>query len=129
MKCFIIFDDDNYIVSVKSASDGVYDLPDDIDFNYLNCYYLSDGKFLFDENKKALVDDDDSKRVEIEDLKKKLNETDYIFAQELEEITGLNNPLTFITDCIAILIKYSQIYKEAITNRKKWRARIKELGG
>ena len=129
MRCFIIFDDDNYIMSIKSASDGPYSLPADLDLNYLNCYYLSEDKFLLDENKKKKVIEENSNQSEIEDLKKKLNETDYIFAHELEEITALNNPLTFVTDLIAILVRYSIKYKETIANRIKWRKRIEELGG
>lgn len=127
MRAFVIFDDDNYIVSVKTAIDGPYELPDDFDFNYLNCYYLSEGKFLFDEEKKSKIEVDDSKKDEIEDLKKKLADTDYIFAEYCEEVLALNNPLTWIADVIKINLKYINQYSGIIKKRAEWRARIKEL--
>lgn len=128
MKAFIIFDENNYIMSLKTASDGVYDI-DELDLKYINCYYLSQGKLLLDENKKAEIEKEDSDHDEIEDLKKKLNETDYIMAQWAEEILSLNNPLTWITDVIKINSAYIKKYAEALKNRKTWRERIKELGG
>ena len=127
MRCFIIFDDQNYIMSVKTASDGVYELPDDVDFNYLNCYYLSEDEFLFDEEKKQRIIETDDKKNEIESLQKKLDETDHIFVQYIEDVIALDNPLTWISDVIKLNVSYLKQYKDIIKQRAEWRARIKEL--
>ena len=127
MRANLILDQNNYILTLKQAIDGEYAVPDDIDFDYLNCYQLSGEEFIFDEEKAQKIKDDDSKRNEIEDLKKKLNDSDYIMARYSEEILALDNPLTWISDVIKINIKYRSLYLEALKNRKIWRNRIEEL--
>ena len=127
MRANLTLDQNNYILTLKQAIDGEYAVPDDIDFDYLNCYQLSGEEFIFDEEKAQKTKDDDSKRNEIEDLKKKLNDSDYIMARYSEEILALDNPLTWISDVIKINIKYRSLYLEALKNRKIWRNRIEEL--
>lgn len=127
MRANLTLDQNNYILTLKQAIDGEYAVPDDIDFDYLNCYQLSGEEFIFDEEKAQKIKDDDSKRNEIEDLKKKLNDSDYIMARYSEEILALDNPLTWISDVIKINIKYRSLYLEALKNRKIWRNRIEEL--
>ena len=127
MRANLTLDQNNYILTLKQAIDGEYVVPDDIDFDYLNCYQLSGEEFIFDEEKAQKTKDDDSKRNEIEDLKKKLNDSDYIMARYSEEILALDNPLTWISDVIKINIKYRSLYLEALKNRKIWRNRIEEL--
>ena len=127
MRANLTLDQNNYILTLKQAIDGEYVVPDDIDFDYLNCYQLSGEEFIFDEEKAQKIKDDDSKRNEIEDLKKKLNDSDYIMARYSEEILALDNPLTWISDVIKINIKYRSLYLEALKNRKIWRNRIEEL--
>lgn len=96
----------------------------------LFAYKLSGQELIFDQTRydeitKAKEDFADNK--EINELQKKLNETDYIVARAFEEVMALNNPLTWIKDVIAIMVKYSKKYKETIDNRSIWRARIEEL--
>lgn len=126
-------DADRYIVSVShTKEDNVeIDLPS-LDLHYLNAYKLIDSEIILDEVKKAELIAEETRRhaeAEIRELKQKLNETDYIFSQELEEITALSNPVTFIADFIKILVSYSSKYKDIISNRKAWRDRIEELEG
>lgn len=128
MKYGFITDENNYVVSIYEEPDGI-ELPENFDFAFLSCYQFIDDEIILDEEMKNEIERKRSDEKEIFELKQKLNESDYIFAEELEEITALSNPLTFVTDLIAILIKYSSKYKEVIINRKKWRERIKELGG
>ena len=102
-------------------------------FVLYNCYYIvrdeDNYEFVLDEEKVAEVNQKTSDSNEIEDLQKKLNETDYIFAKYCEELLSLNNPLTWVTDVIKLNVKYMQLYAETIKNRKQWRERIEELGG
>lgn len=64
---------------------------------------------------------------EINELQKRLDDTDYIIARAFEEVLALTNPLTFVTDVLAIMLKYSKMYRETLALRKVWRARIEEL--
>ena len=127
MKANLTLDQNNYILTLKTAIDGEYDVPDDINLDFINCYQLVDGEFVFDEDKYNEVKGQDDVNEEIEDLEKKLNSTDYIIARWGEELVSLDNPLTWIADVISINRKYRNMYLEALRNRKIWRARIEEL--
>ena len=127
MKANLTLDQNNYILTLKTAIDGEYDVPDDINLDFINCYQLVDGEFVFDEDKYNEVKGQDGVNEEIEDLEKKLNSTDYIIARWGEELVSLDNPLTWIADVISINRKYRNMYLEALRNRKIWRARIEEL--
>lgn len=97
-----------------------------------NAYKLGKNKLIFDEERyqqilaeKQYIAD----QKEIGVLQQKLNETDYIMAQWVEEIMSLENRLTWIIDAIAVSFKYMGKYRETIQNRKTWRERIRELRG
>ena len=131
MRCNIVFDDDYNIVSIKCAINGEYILPDNFDFSHINCYHIvRDGEnyeFILDEDKVEETNQQNANSNEIEDLQKKLNNSDYIIAQAFEEVLALNNPLTFVTDIIRIMVRYSTQYAEMLANRREWRNRIEEL--
>lgn len=126
-------DENNYVLSIAHTphDDVALDLSK-VELKYLNAYQYIGGKLVLDSAKKEeMIAEEVQRNVEgeISELKQKLNETDYIFAQEVEEINGLSNPVTFISDFIKILVSYSSKYKDVISNRKAWRERIKELEG
>lgn len=129
MKAHIETDDNLYLTVCLGDPNGEIEIPDDFDFNFFQCYRLIEGQLILDEEKKAMQIQKEENALEIKDLKKKLSGTDYIFTQEIEEISSLSNPVTFITDLIKILVSYSTKYKDIISNRKAWRDRIKELEG
>lgn len=133
MKYTVNLDENNYILSISHTlnDDTEIDLSL-LDTQYLNAYRLINSEIILDEARKAELVAEEIRRnasAEISDLKQKLSETDYIFAQEVEEISSLSNPVTFISDLIKILVSYSTKYKDIISNRKAWRDRIKELEG
>lgn len=133
MKYTVNLDKNNYILSISHTlnDDTEIDLSL-LDTQYLNAYRLINSEIILDEVKKTELIAEETRKnteTEINELKQKLNETDYIFSQELEEITALSNPVTFIADFIKILVSYSTKYKDIISNRKAWRDRIKELEG
>ena len=68
-----------------------------------------------------------AKETEIESLKESLAQTDYIVAEAFENVLSLDNPVTFISDFIKILLQYNSKYATVIANRKIWRDRIEEL--
>lgn len=128
MRANVLFDDDDYIICFKQASDGDYELPD-MNLGCINCYHLVDGEIVLDQEKADSVLTENNNRNEIQILQKKLNNTDYIVARAFEEVLSLNNPLTFVADIIKIMVKYSAEYKTQLVERKTWRARIEELQG
>lgn len=128
MRAKIDFDENNYIKRFVTDGNGEYVIDEEtFDFEHLFCYRLVDDELVLDLDKVQQQDEDDNKKLEIFDLKKHLNETDYITARCFEEIMGLDNKITFIADFIAILVKYSKQYKEVLAERKQWRERIEEL--
>lgn len=129
MKAHIETDENFYLTVCLGDPNGEVELPDDFDFNFFQCYRLIEGQLILDEEKKAMQIQKEENALEIKDLKKKLSGTDYIFTQEIEEISSLSNPVTFVADLIKILVSYSTKYKDIISNRKAWRDRIKELEG
>lgn len=126
-------DENKYILSISHTKNDNVDIDISLlDFRYLNAYRLINSEIILDEEKKAQMVEEEQKRAdedEIADLEQKLNSTDYIFARELEEITALSNPITFVADVIKTLVAYASKYKDVIANRKAWRERIEELRG
>ena len=124
-------DKDNFILSLAHTSNDNVDIDvEKIDMKYLNAYQILNGIVTLNEEKKAEMieaEEQAEKDEEIAELEKNLNDTDYIMARMVEEIMALNNPLTFITDIIKIFANYATKYKDALADRKTWRARIEEL--
>lgn len=133
MKYTVYVDASGYVTSItQTGRDFVelnledYDLSD----GRIRAYKLGRNKLIFDEQEYQNILNARQKaqdEAEIKDLEQKLNDTDYIMARITEELLGLNNPLTWITDVIKLNVKYTKQYAEAIANRKKWRERIEEL--
>ena len=101
-----------------------------IDMRYMNAYRLVEGQPVLDEEKKAEIvaeEQKEAKDTEIESLKKSLAETDYIVSETFENVLALDNPVTFISDFIKILVQFNSKYATVIANRKIWRDRIEEL--
>lgn len=124
-------DKDNFILSLAHTNNDNVEIDvEKIDMKYLNAYQILNGIVTLNEEKKAEMieaEEQAEKDEEIAELEKNLNDTDYIMARMVEEIMSLNNPLTFITDIIKIFANYATKYKDALANRKTWRARIEEL--
>ena len=62
---------------------------------------------------------------QIEELKSKLAETDYIAAKAIESIIGAKD----VVSLISTLKRISEEYAETLKNREEWRGRINELEG
>lgn len=126
MTARLVFNEEGYIERFFIGEEGLT-LPEDFDIRYVYCYHLVDGQLVLDESRKAAQIEKEMNKIEIEELKKQLSSTDFIFIQELEEISALDNPISFISDLIKILKSYTSTYKDVIADRKTWRDRIKEL--
>ena len=124
-------DKDNFVVSIAhTKNDSVEIDVSSIDMNHLSAYKLVGSDLVLDEERLAQIVEEEenrSKELEIEELKRKLTATDYIMAETFESIMSLNSSVTFIVDFIKILGDFKQKYSEAIANRKAWRQRIEEL--
>lgn len=129
----IKLDDDRYIMSISHTVNDDVDIDLSLlEVKYLNAYRYINSEIFLDEVKKAemiAAETKEEEEAEVADLKKKLADSDYIFAEELEAITSLSNPVTFITDFIKIIVEYATKYKDLIADRKSWRQRIEELEG
>ena len=130
------------LFTVKTDKDGFvlsisHTVNDDIEIDigtieplYLNAYKLVDGVLVLDEERKAEIiatEEQKEKEEEIAELKKNLNDTDYIVTETFEDIMSLDNSVTFIVDFIRIVKQFSTTYASVLANRKAWRERIKEL--
>ena len=126
-------DKDGYIVSIANGKNDSVDLDlSSLDLPHINAYKLLEGSAVLDADRLAeLVEQEERKAKddEIAQLKEMLNRTDYIMAETFESIMALNNPVTFISDFIKVLVDFRQQYADALANRKLWRQRIKELEG
>ena len=124
-------DTNNYVLSISHTGHDNIELNlETLELSYLSAYKLIDSNMILDiEKKKEIISQEEeaTKQKNIKELKKYLTDTDYITARAFEEVMALNNPLTFIADMIAILIKYSTQYKDVIAQRKIVRAEIEEL--
>jgi len=137
MKYEVVTDSNGYCVYIRHTGtkrDYVELNLDDYDFTNgrMAAYKLGKNELIFDNSKWSQINkvsEEENNKREIQTLKDRLLETDYIAAKWLEEIIALDNPLTWIRDIIAINIKYSKEYRDTIRKRKTWRQRIKELEG
>lgn len=137
MRYEVLTDRMNYVLSIKHTGtkrDFVELNLDDYDLSdgRINAYQLGKNTLIWDEqrwNDILAIRQKKADTEEINDLKGKLNDTDWIMAKWVEEILSLQNPLTWIADVIKINIKYMKEYSQTIADRKAWRERIEELGG
>ena len=124
-------DADKFILSIgHTANDDVEITNLDENKEYLTCCKLVGNLLVVDRDKKAEFD----AKIKIEEIEKRktelqtlLNESDYIIARTFEQIMSCTNPLTFITDIIAIITKFSAQYGEVIANRQTWRDELEAM--
>lgn len=96
----------------------------------LYAYKVGKDRLIFDEEEYQRLLDSKQKIIdgkEIIELKQKLTDSDYIVSRAFEEVMQLTNPLTWVTDCLKITLKYAKKYKETIELRANYRKRIEEL--
>lgn len=124
-------DKDNFVLSISHTSEDSIEIDiDAIDPAYLNAYELVGKKLILNTDRKTEIESqrqEEAKQTEIESLKKSLADSDYIIAETFENVIALNNPVTFISDFIKILVQFKSKYSDVIANRKIWRDRIEEL--
>ena len=125
----ITLDEDNYITSIShTANDDVELDLEKIELVYLNAYQYIDGVLSFDEKKKAQImeENEQADRFEqIEELYAQLKQSDEDLLEFIEELFSLKNPLTFISDMIALMKNYATL----VATRQDIRQQIKQLGG
>lgn len=99
-----------------------YDLTED----RIYAYKLGKNELIFDDEKYKQILEEKQKEAdqeEIEQLYKELQATDEDMLGFLEDMFSLKNPLTFISDLINLMKKYSML----VVARQQIRQRIKEL--
>ena len=123
-------DKDKYILSISHTVNDDVELDlSEIDMLYLNAYRYEDGTVILDEERKAEIIAQDEKQAHdnhIADLKKYLNDTDYVIAETFEKVMSLNNAVTFIADFIKIMVEFKTKYSDILTARQQARAEIED---
>lgn len=127
MKYYLQLDNDNYILGFEAREDGIEFNPLSVNLAYLDCYKLTDNEVVLDEEKLSLKKAEESRQAELSELKAYLIETSDTANDFVEELLSLDNPVTFITDIIALIKTYKNTYKTILAQRKQARDRIKEL--
>ena len=124
-------DKNNFVLSISHTDNDNIDIDiEAIELEYLNAYELAGNKLIMNQDRKNEIEQErqqKAKETEIESLKRSLSETDYIVDEAFENVLTLDNPVTFISDFIKILVQYNSKYATVIANRKIWRDRIEEL--
>ena len=124
-------DKNNFVLSIShTPKDNIEINPETIDFRYIQAYQLEGNKLIMNQDRKNEIEmemENEAKSTEIESLKKSLSDTDYIVSETFENVLALDNPVTFISDFIKIMVQFNSKYATLIANRKIWRDRIEEL--
>ena len=124
-------DKNNFVLSLShSKFDNIEIDLENIDLDYLEAYELSGNKLILNQDRKNEIEEErqnKAKQTEIESLKRSLADTDYIVSETFENVLALDNPVTFISDFIKIMVQFNSKYATVIANRKVWRDRIEEL--
>ena len=124
-------DKNDFVLSISHTVNDDIDLDiSTIDTNYLNAYQLVSNKLIMNQDRKNEIEEErqnKAKQTEIESLKKSLADTDYIVSEAFENVLALDNPVTFISDFIKVMVQFNSKYATVIANRKIWRDRIEEL--
>ena len=123
----INLDKDNYILSISHTQNDNVELDlSTLDLKYLNAYKYENSEVILDEEKKAeLIAEEEAraKAEEVQTLTEELHSSDEDMLAFLEDLGSLNNPLTFISDLIALAKKYATL----IATRKSIREQIAAL--
>ena len=124
-------DKNNFVLSLSHTKfDNIEIDLENIDLDYLEAYELSGNKLILNQDRKNEIEEErqnKAKQTEIESLKRSLADTDYIVSETFENVLALDNPVTFISDFIKIMVQFNSKYATVIANRKVWRDRIEEL--
>ena len=127
MKYKVNIDKDGYIESIFADEKGIEIDISSIKLDYLFCYRLEEGKVVLDENKYNTIISNEAVEARIAELQSLLASTDYIQDGLISGLLQLKNPVTFITDLIALLTGTLTEYPTIIAQRSEWIAELKSL--
>lgn len=129
MKKYSFFKDKNKYITgyYENSTKGIeFEITEQF-LNYMNCYKVEDNSVIFDEEKYDLVVAEELKEKELTELKNYILDTSDTANDFVEELLLLDNPLTFVSDFVALIKSYRETYKTILAQRKQARQRIKEL--
>ena len=123
----ITTDAEGFVLSIEQDEKGIEIDPSKLDLDYLNCYKLNENKLVLDEEKYNAVIASENKDRRISELIGLLESTDYVQDGLISGLLQLKNPVTFITDLIALLTSTLTEYPAIIAQRSEWIAELKSL--
>ena len=131
MKVNLKLNKDNYVELYYISANGDYTLEEleemGFDINYPTCCKLEGKTFYINEEKKEELIANEQKLSRIAELEKELHESDIEVTGILDDLTSLNNPLTLVSDLIALLASFNSKYAQLVKDRKAWREELNEL--
>ena len=123
----ITTDAEGFVLSIEQDEKGIEIDPSKLDLDYLNCYKLNENKLVLDEEKYNAIIASENKDRRISELIGLLESTDYVQDGLISGLLQLKNPVTFITDLIALLTSTLTEYPAIIAQRSEWIAELKSL--
>ena len=131
MKYTINYDNEGFVLSISNTKNDSIEIDNLSEIGeYLNCCKVEGTKLIIDETRKVEYEATKSKSATEErkaELHKLLNESDYLVDRTFEQVMSCTNPLTFITDVIAIVTNFSAKYGDVIANRQTWRDELEAM--
>lgn len=123
----ILIDEAGYITGLIQSDKGIEIDIKNIMLDYLSCYKLADNKVVIDSEKYEQEKTERNTNERITILEKNLSDTDYVQDGLISSLLQLKNPVTFITDLIALLSSTLTEYPTIIAQRAEWIAELKQL--
>ena len=127
MKYRVIADEQNFVIGIVADEKGIEIEKDIANSEYLEAYRLAEGKLILDEDRKAELVSRDQTQARAEELTRLLEDSDIEVTAILDDLTSLNNPVTFVTDLISLLSSFNSKYSQLVKDRKAWRSELNDL--
>lgn len=131
MKYTLNLDNDGFVLSIGHSIDDNVEIDNLYEIGeYLSCCKVEGKKLIIDTSKKAEYEAAKNKEKTEErkrELHKLLDESDYLVDRTFEQVMSCTNPVTFITDVIAIVTKFGTKYGDVIASRQTWRDELEKL--
>lgn len=131
MKYYLYTNDEGFVSGFVQAEkefnyDG--DIPADLSASTPEGWYkLEQNKLIEDTGRKEAVILSRTNENRIAELEKLLSDTDYVQDGLISGLLQLKNPVTFVTDLIALLSSTLTEYPAIIAQRAEWIAELKTL--
>lgn len=127
MKYNIKTDDNGYITEIRQDEKGIEIEITEQFLSFMTCYKLSGTNIVLDQEKMNSMIMEEQKENRVAEIINELERTDYVQDEFIDSLLSLNNPVTFITDILALISKMTKDYPQIIAKRKELIVELKSL--